>query len=169
MKQLICIICVCVLLFAFCGCTKEEQKPEESIPMTTHTTVKLLDLDIENAITHIELESALGFTVTEPIVTNSGSSLFTNSEDGKVSVTVSMTKQPSEQFDKSVAAIPNVKEVPNLGDKAFGVWDSSMGMESLFAYSNGYGLSCTITSKTVGEEDSYLDARAILATIIGKF
>lgn len=161
-RVLIVMVCVCLLTVCFAGCEKEKEEPVESVVSTVRTTVKLLDIDIP--ITHIELESALGFEVKEPTVTNSGSSLYTSSVDGSVSITISMTKQTIEKFDKTLPTIQDMKEAPNLGEKAF--WSESYG--TLFAYNKGYGISCSVMGPNLGQDEALIGSRSIVATIFGK-
>ena len=156
------VLCLGVLFLA--GCGKKEEEPTESFTKTTHTTAKLLNIEIP--ITHIEIESAMGFEVEKPTVINDGQSVFTRSVDGKVSINISMTEQTADQFSQSVSKIPGVKEAPNLGEKAYWKWEKGNG--ALFVLNKGYGISCTVIGTGISEDTALIDSRAIVATIIGK-
>lgn len=166
MKKYVKILCLCMVMVflttCLFACGEKPKTTVESKTETTRTTVSLLDREIP--ITHIEIESALGFAVKEPTITNSGSSLYTSSEDGKVSITISMTAQTFDVFSKSVPQVSGIEEAPNLGEKAFWLAESNV----LFAYANGYGISCSVMGPNVQSDSALIGARSIVATIIGK-
>lgn len=148
-------------LLCLCGCNVE--LPEVSEPTPTRTALVLLDIDIASLLTKAEMESAVGFSLRDPQVSNEGRMLVAISEGGTASLSISVEQSTLDKFRDALPKVESddLEPAPNLAEEA---WWLSSG-HTLFLFSRGYTVSINISDRDADEESLLLASRGLASLI----
>lgn len=147
------------------GCMKKSESSVSSSEVEVEPTVPpLLNVDISTILTKDQVSSALGVTVGEPQIYDSGTSVNYSTDDAKSSAEISMMECDKNKYDETVNKYSDAADSPNLGESA--KW--SPQNKQLLTYKSGYMISVTVDVEGKSGDSLLLSARQLAALVLEK-
>lgn len=144
------------------GCKKNPTAPVSSETDAFDTVPTLIDIDISKLLTSEQVSSALGVTVGEPQIYDSGTSAYYATEDEKSSAEISLMECDRDTFDTTVALYSDAADTANLGEAA--KWSAQN--KQLLLYGKGYMISVTADVDGKSSEALLVAARQLGALVL---
>lgn len=145
------------------GC--EKKSPAVSVTsetVTPDTVPTMIDVDVSALLTPQQVSTALGVTVGEPQVYDSGTTAYYATEDAKSSAEVSLMKCDRDKYDATVALYSDAVDTANLGDAA--KWSAQN--KQLLLYGKGYMIGVTADVDGKSDEALLVASRQLAALVL---
>lgn len=159
-----CVGAVVILTSLWLSGCKQSNTSASLVIESEQTVPTLLNVDISNILTREQVSSALGVTVGEPQIYDSGTTVNYSTEDAKSSAEISMMECDADKYNSTVALYSDAVDSPNLGESA--KWSAQN--KQLLAYSNGYMISVTVDVEGKSNEKLLGSARQLAALALEK-
>lgn len=155
-----------LLLFAsfwLSGC-KKNQTTSSSETVTADTVPTLLNVDVSKLLASDQVSAALGVTVGNPDIYDSGTTAHYATSDEKSSAEISLMECDRAKYDTTVALYSDAADTPNLGDAA--KW--SADNKQLLIYGKGYMICVTVDVDGKNSDTLRVAARQLGALVLDK-
>lgn len=146
------------------GCRKDTGSSSSAAATTSDTLPTLINVDVSKLLTVQQVGSALGVTVGEPQIYDSGTTAKYLSDDAKSSAEISLMECSRDKYNETIGYYSDASDTPNLGETA--KWSAEN--KQLLVYGKGYMISVTADVDGKNKDALLTSARQLAALVLDK-